>query len=355
MTIHNVPECETVIVPPLRQYDYRHIAAMHRLSTWSIVTAFIFNGIVMKALAKTDVPEAEAAIWIGVVAVIGLVVIIFSTFCMVRLATSIQFGTIGILFGVICLPVPILCLIPLWFVYCGAGRVLKNAGYKAGFLVPVNMSQFGQKIPVPSTEKWLVVTSIVISISVPMFVAIVRESTQKIKTEVTAERQVAQENILGDSQVDVPLPHIYRNDEYGFSFRYPEDWEEDTDEDERGLIAFILKRGSSSNMGVWRGEQEVRAIYELAKQDFQRAKRMYQRSIKRRDANLKDFRIGTINGEECVFIHEEDTVLEVPLGQITIIFRRKDKVIFAMITDSQTNFDKNRPIFDSMIRSFRFD
>jgi len=109
-------------------------------------------------------------------------------------------------------------------------------------------------------------------------------------------------------------------------------------------------------MGVWLGAPEIRATYEAAKQDFRQAKRILQRELERKNGILKDYRIGSISGKECVFIHQEVTGFEVlHMEQFVVIFLHKDKTLFIVITDTQANFAKNRPVFDSIIGSFRFD
>ena len=89
-----------------------------------------------------------------------------------------------------------------------------------------------------------------------------------------------------------------------------------------------------------------------------------------RNVNNKDLRIGRINGKECVFSHWQATVgkgmhIEELVQYMEMIeedrhnemlqffFLQKDKIFIVTITDSQADFDKNRLIFDSIIRSFQ--
>ena len=123
-------------------YDYRRIALAHRLSTVSIFTyilGFIF-GIVLVGLS-------DETRLIGLGLILGSMV--FSIFCMWRLATLVHCGLGTKIFLSICLLAPlhmnlwilISSWIPLFTVYVPAGNGLKEAGYSVG-LLGADMRQF---------------------------------------------------------------------------------------------------------------------------------------------------------------------------------------------------------------------
>jgi len=144
-------------------YDYRRIASLHRLSTWSILV-FILVSQIMRFLRDGSIfGEVTAGL-------MALAVLSFSIVCVVMLARSIQYNIVvtvifamcmfpGSLLGVIHSLVGVLImLVPFFGVYYRAAKILKQAGYKIGF-IGANMRQFDDYIspsvvspPIESTQ-----------------------------------------------------------------------------------------------------------------------------------------------------------------------------------------------------------
>ena len=109
------------------KYDYGQIASLHRLSTSSIMI-FILAGVVVRNIfAVSDRMVAntteltEGVIFALLVFFCGAILILaavsFSSYCMVRLASSLRFKSGAIVLQAILLPLPFLCLVPLFVVY----------------------------------------------------------------------------------------------------------------------------------------------------------------------------------------------------------------------------------------------
>jgi len=187
---------QSVPVPlPVQQYDYRQIAALHRLSAWSILL-FILGKFTAVALMTTDI--IDIGDWLGFGIMLGIVS--WSIVCMVRLAKSLQYWVIAIIPLAICLPIGVLGLIPLCGVYLYAGSVLKKAGYKFGF-IGVDMQQFESNDPIPFTDKGLAVASVAIGISAMLFFAVVRD---ELAVQQRADQQTAMVDIAPAPPIEPP-------------------------------------------------------------------------------------------------------------------------------------------------------
>ena len=341
----NVSITDTPVITAQQDYDYRHIASLHRLSTWSILT-FILARIPANMMMASDITDLGLTYWFGFGIILAIVS--FSVFCMVRLAKSLQFRIAIIILLAICLPLPGLCLVPLCCVYFYAGHLLKKAGYKVGF-IGANRQQFGTEVSVPFTEKWLVATSIVISISVMLLVSVIQDTLQTDKTDLRNEMPA----VIWNPEVTVPLTQTYRDNEHGFSFRYPADWHEAPRTNVRTHDVAVIGQhdnGFSPNMNV--------ILLPLDENLFRAPKAAFLAELEGslRDINVRDFEIRVINGKETVYFHHQGTVGEdLRLETIQLFFQHRNKTFVVTIIDGQTNFNRNRPIFDSIIGSFRFD
>ena len=137
-------------------YDYKNIASAHRLAGMSVLLFVVMNSIA-RGLSATSVSQAtsddSAVVALCVLGAYGLSVLttIFSIVCMVRLALSIRCGVGAIVAYAICLPLPLLCFIPLCTVYFRAGNILKQGGYHLGFL-GTDMQQFDNYMPPPGSN-----------------------------------------------------------------------------------------------------------------------------------------------------------------------------------------------------------
>jgi len=117
-------------------YDYRQIATVLRLSTWSILL-FIFGNIIARIFIEVSGSMLLALVGLGII----LGVISFSIVCMVRLAKLIHYANWEIVLFAITLPLPFLCFASYFGVYWRASTILKEAGYKFGFF-GIDMRQF---------------------------------------------------------------------------------------------------------------------------------------------------------------------------------------------------------------------
>ena len=128
---------------------YRRIASAHRLSSWSILAfypimffAILAVGMPVDAAIEAKIEDAHrvSLLW-GLVVFLGI--FIFPIVCVVRLAKSLHCSTVAIVLFVLCI-FPFagsLGFIPLFAVYFYAGKTLKQAGYKVGF-IGADMRQF---------------------------------------------------------------------------------------------------------------------------------------------------------------------------------------------------------------------
>jgi len=243
-------------VPPSQQYDYRRIASAHRLSTWSILL-YLCGGLILALIQPEDIRDNR--LLVPLIWLLAMGACIYSIVCMVQLAKSLQFGTGAILGFVLCifpgglLTIPL--FIPLFCVYYRARVVLQCAGYRVG-VVGADMRQFGDTVLTPEWFKTLLFwTSVVGFLFVFVFLCanLGREARREVSSIFDGRKAMPSPiditaipvmDIIGNAESTVPLPQTLQNDEYGFSFRFPEDWYEDTDEEERGLIAFVRRQYS---------------------------------------------------------------------------------------------------------------
>ena len=148
MPTGQIPSAPVAVdTPDGNEYNYRRIALLHRLCTWSILIFWLASGIVR----MLGISESPIELLLGSLVALGA--FSFSIVCMVRLARLIQYGVATIVLLAICLPLPLLCLVPLILVYFGAGEILKQAGYKVG-LIGADMRQFD-----PSSPEYKVATN----------------------------------------------------------------------------------------------------------------------------------------------------------------------------------------------------
>ena len=137
-----VTEKDKRVILALQDCDYRHIAELHRLSTWSILLYIPFLCLGMVLFTWGMDSGSPLGVLLGLCGV-GLMIgaVIFSITCMVRLARALRYGIGAIVVFTIMLPLGGLGLIPLCCVYLFAGHFLKLTGHKAGF-IGTDMQQF---------------------------------------------------------------------------------------------------------------------------------------------------------------------------------------------------------------------
>jgi hypothetical protein len=136
--------------PPVSGYDFKRIASAYRLSSLSIVlfvSVFVLQ-IVMGSIMMLADGEATVStggiILLGVFGLYAIGCICFSIFCIVRLASSLQYKIGTTVFFALCFLFFPLWAVPSFHVYFCAGSVLKQAGYRLGrgSLLGINMQQF---------------------------------------------------------------------------------------------------------------------------------------------------------------------------------------------------------------------
>ena len=69
---------------------------------------------------------------------------------------------------------------------------------------------------------------------------------------------------------------------------------------------------------------------------------------------IKDFTISNVAGKQCIRAQYQVTG-ELPVEVLQFMLQHKDKTFVVTLGSGQRNFEKNRPIFDSIISSFQFD
>ena len=323
-------------------YDYRRIASLHRLSTWSILVFILVYRMAIILTNSSEIPLVS----LGVLIALGA--ISFSIVCMVRLARSIQCGVGAIVALAICLPLPPLCLVPLIVVYFRAGRVLKQAGYKVG-LVGADMRQFGDSPSIPNGVQTLLLVSALVVGSV--FVGVVGSALHVSPTDI---RNFDFSRVAG-------LPsQTHRDDEYRFSFSYPGGWQSMVRPVDIPNSLVIV--GGQIDDGI---SPHVNVAAEPVPPDvsndvlFNIPQAVFQRGLENRGLNnvqIKDYGIREIGGKESLFCHYQATTgnnNSMETLQFSFIYNGEEITITA--ADSQANFGKNRPAFDSIISSFQFD
>ena len=144
----------------------------------------------------------------------------------------------------------------------------------------------------------------------------------------------------------------YRDREYSFSFTYPENWNIHPDPASMGAhVAVIGQRDGGFTPIVTTGLQPPdKDILKTTKEDM-------QKNLDENFQNVKiiDYRTKQLGGKECLFCHYQGTTDGLHFEFFQIYFLHKDKTLIVTICDSQANFGKHRPVFDSIVSSFRFD
>ena len=138
--------------------------------------------------------------------------------------------------------------------------------------------------------------------------------------------------------------------ENGFSFRYPSDWEAAPSVDGNVIVVgepdgnfapninVILTPPDPNTLKVTR--QDLRSVYGMMFQNF----------------TIKEFGIRKFAGKECVFVNYQGTIPNgIRVEAYQILFLHRNKNFTVTLTDSPSNFDKRRAVYDSIFDSFQFD
>jgi len=142
------------------------------------------------------------------------------------------------------------------------------------------------------------------------------------------------------------------------SFTMPENWSVNPEPAKYGSYAVVLGQpdgGYAPNINITLLPPSEE-ILKMAKEDLQEA--FEQGGLQ----NMKIIEYGTkqLGGKDSLFSHFQATSGEgaakgMNLEIFLFLFQHKDKTFRIMISDSQSNFGKHRPLFDSIIHSVQFD
>ena len=333
-------------------FDYRRIASLHRLSTWSI--------LVFVLIAQTTRILRDGSMFGEVTfGLMALVAVCFSSVCVVMLARSIQYSVLATVIFTMCifplsllgilispLAIILIMLVPFFGVYACAIKMLKKAGYKIGF-VGADMRQLGANPRIPEGVNTLVACLVVIAI---VFLA------WNAGQQRTTNRSEWQANRTGTDTSS----KTYRDNEYRFSFDYPEGWEGIVRPANKPAMLVVVPCPTDGNSLVAVLTNDFPPGVDVSNEDLLKvSKAAFQNTLERgfNNVQIKDFGIKEIGGKECLFCHfqamERTDNIPIEILHFSVIRNGKELIIRAI--DRQANFSKNRPAFDSIISSFRFD
>ena len=338
-------------------YDYRHIASLHRLSTWSILVFLLASQIALR-LRGCGPPILEVIGGILTLGVIG-----FSIFCVVRLAKSLQYGTGATVSFALCIFPGIIFLIPafipLILVYHRANKTLKQAGYKVGS-VGADMRQFGDRVPLPEGVQELFYWLIIIVTVFLVFLGTI-EKAQRGSQVNNIGSPMGQVDIVRDVDNTNSSLKNYQDNEYGFSFRYPRDWREVVRPTDMPSALVLVAGQIVDDLAPHISVNAVPAPSGLSNEDLLKVpKAAFQSLLEGQGANnmnIKGFGTKEVGGKKCLFVHYQatsgKTELPIEVLHFDFIYKGKEFIIKAM--DRQASFEKNRSIFDSIISSFQLE
>jgi len=179
----------------------------------------------------------------------------------------------------------------------------------------------------------------------------------KIPLNLSEVKEV--EDSVVDVESIVPLAKIFR-DEYGFSCRYPRDWQveeqpevlQELQEQPEFHIMVVgeFENGFAPNMNIIL-KPCAADLLQIPQSDYQADLEAVVRNVQ-----FKDFGIKSIANKECLFSHCQYTMQKnLHCEALQVLFLHKNKTFIVTFGDSQANFNKNRPVFDSIISSFQFE
>ena len=149
----------------------------------------------------------------------------------------------------------------------------------------------------------------------------------------------------------VLLSETYRDEKYGFSFRYPADWQEGPQI--MGSPVFVVGQPDDNfapNINVVL-EPQNNNLFQLTKEELQKLYEVFLRDVK-----VKDFEIRQFAGKKCIYCNYQGAMGErMYIEGIQFLFQHKENTFTLTATDSQVNIEKHRPIFDAIFDSFQFD
>jgi len=152
------------------------------------------------------------------------------------------------------------------------------------------------------------------------------------------------------------LSQNYRDSEYGFSFRYPKDWQRLPSSPASPAFRVAI-RGPANRFGshmpdiyVFIGPNDNYDYHSATKPEIQN---LVANAFGTGNLKIEEYGFREFSGKKCGFIHWQH--FDDRLEELCLSFNHKNKGIMVMVITQQGGFTENRPIFESILNSFNFD
>jgi hypothetical protein len=166
-------------------------------------------------------------------------------------------------------------------------------------------------------------------------------------TQTVVQSTMARHDFVKDSKASVPLSETFRNTAPKFSFRYPKDWKKSPNEIK---IVGPADSGGSPSMNIQVVTRDD-DFFKMTQTDWQK---IWENAFQ--NVRFKDFGIRRFAGKECVYQNIQITTEEgLNLELLQFSFHHGSNTLVISCGGGQRNFEKIRPVFDSIISSFQFD
>jgi len=145
---------------------------------------------------------------------------------------------------------------------------------------------------------------------------------------------------------------LYEDAEYGFSFRYPRDWE--LSQDTLGARVIIVAPPQDDfrpRMNVMIRPRDE-SLFQTTQDDF---KAMYEAALQ--NLEFRSFGVRPFGGNESMHAHFQGTFVGTGqrLEHLQFALLHGDKMFNMMATDIPDNFGKSQAVFDRIFESFRLE
>jgi hypothetical protein len=180
---------------------------------------------------------------------------------------------------------------------------------------------------------------------------------QANEVEHSAQTELQQANrtrdFVKDSVASVPLSETFQNRAYRFSFRYPKGWGKAATGNQ---VIGPSDAGGTPNMNIVVTERDDSLFDPNAFADLQDNLQKGYEVAGFRNVKFKDFGLRKFAGKNCIYCNIQVSTKEgVNLEMLQFMFFHGGNTLIVTCTDGQRNFDKKRPVFDSMLSSFSFN
>ena len=167
-------------------------------------------------------------------------------------------------------------------------------------------------------------------------VAVVAVFSFIVVNDKTPQQQLNKTNFNQGKEVDTSEWKVYRNEEYGFEVKYPEDWywEDYTEEFKHSMIGFYPNNSKREfdywgDIEVQKGEKNIEEnLVEYFKNMFRDMPYMYDKAISKKNKNQKDTILlydvpGYISADEILVDCDNFVIsLSTPFGVATDIMKQ---------------------------------